>query len=97
MHNRVGQSSEPSLATGSCSLQVEGGQAAYLLVGPGELLFQGGDSLQGRPEPLPHLPEGRGGWMKTQGPHGTQAAGAWLDLPALGHKAKRGACQEAHL
>lgn len=40
-------------------MQKEGGKAAYLLVGTCQLLLQCGDSLQGRPEPLSHLPKVR--------------------------------------
>lgn len=40
-------------------MRMEGGQAAYLLVRPCQLLLQGGDALQGCPKPLSHLPEVR--------------------------------------
>lgn len=60
-----GAKGSTSLGSRGRSVQMEDGQAAYLLVGTCQLLLQGGDSLQGCPKPLSHLPEvGRQGEME---------------------------------
>lgn len=43
------------------------------------MLFQGGDSLQGRPEPLSHLPKVRG-----EGGRNRDGTGPGLEAPGLG-------------
>lgn len=55
----MGRRHARAVAPRSHSVQTEGGQAAHLLLGTCQLLLQGGDSFQGRPEPLSHLPKVR--------------------------------------
>lgn len=90
MRNRVGQSREPASATRSCRRPAEGGRAAHLLVGPCQLLFQGGNSLQGRSEPLPHLLEARRDGGRHRDPTGLRLQEPGLDLPALGMRQREG-------
>lgn len=82
MRNRVGKRGKPALASRSCSLQMEGGQAAYLLVGTCQLLFQGGHSLQGHPEPLSHLSKIKGEMKKETG---TPLDSSWRSLGLVYH------------
>lgn len=55
----MGRRHARAVAPRSHSVQTEGGQAAHLLLGTRQLLLQGSDSFQGRPEPLSHLPKVR--------------------------------------
>lgn len=93
MQNRVGWISKPALASRSCSLRVDGGQAAYLLVGPRQLLFQGGNALQGCSEPLPHLPKVKGDGGRNRNPTGLRLEEPGLDLPALGMRQREGSSE----
>ena len=69
---------------------MNGGQAAYLLVGTRQLLFQGGNALQGRSEPLPHLPAERGDEGRNRDPTGLRLEEPGLDPPALGMRQSEG-------
>lgn len=83
MRNGGGKRRKPVMASRSYSLQTEGEQAAYLLVGTRQLLFQGGNSLQGCPEPLSHLPKVRGDGERNGDPTGLKLEKHGLVLPPL--------------